>query len=184
MNMKSLRVSALMLALGAFSISSIPAHAQQEVNPDHFDQSSATSTQVRGSNTQNHQSAAPAHRLTNKKLASAESHQAHHALDNSANPAAPIHVTDPPEGSISPVTSEKSGAMALRSENTIVDIGTVLPPIIIDGPTAPKKPQPVAPRAQNTIADASSTSVPPVVIRPVDPRKPRPVAHDSESATA
>jgi hypothetical protein len=27
-----------MLALGAFSICAIPAHAQQEVDPDHYDQ--------------------------------------------------------------------------------------------------------------------------------------------------
>ena len=39
--MKSLRISALMLALGAFAISSIPAHAQQEVDPDHYDRSPA-----------------------------------------------------------------------------------------------------------------------------------------------
>jgi hypothetical protein len=36
--MKSLRTSVLLLTLGAFSICAIPAHAQQEVDPDHYDQ--------------------------------------------------------------------------------------------------------------------------------------------------
>jgi hypothetical protein len=35
--MKVIRKSALILALGAFSICAIPAHAQQEVDPDHYD---------------------------------------------------------------------------------------------------------------------------------------------------
>ena len=36
-----------MLALGAFSIFSRPAHAQQEVDPDHFDQPIAASSNIR-----------------------------------------------------------------------------------------------------------------------------------------
>jgi|SRR6516225_670159 hypothetical protein len=52
--MKSLRISALMLALGAFSICSVPAHAQQEVDPDHFDQPNTLWTHARGSKTQGH----------------------------------------------------------------------------------------------------------------------------------
>ena len=46
--MKSSRISALMIALGAFSICLIPAHAQQEIAPAHFDQPSTSKTQARG----------------------------------------------------------------------------------------------------------------------------------------
>jgi hypothetical protein len=78
--MKSLRISALILALGAFSICPVPTHAQQEIEPDHFDQSSALSTHVHRSKTQSHHSASAAPRQTNKKLASARSHKAQHGL--------------------------------------------------------------------------------------------------------
>lgn len=76
--MKSLRVSALMLVLGAFSICSIPAHAQQELDPDHFDRPGASSTHVRGSKTQSHRVATAAQPGGSKKLFSAPSHRAHH----------------------------------------------------------------------------------------------------------
>jgi hypothetical protein len=79
MNMKSLRISALILALGAFSICSIPAHAQQEVDPDHFDQPSVVSTHIQGSKTQSHHSAAVAQLRSNKKLASAHAHKTQHS---------------------------------------------------------------------------------------------------------
>jgi len=46
--MKSLSICFLMLVLGTFSICSISARAQQEVDPDHFDQPSAFSKHVRG----------------------------------------------------------------------------------------------------------------------------------------
>ena len=73
--MKASRISALMLALAVFSICSIPVHAQQEIDPDHFDQPSAASTHIRGAKTQNRHSANTAQRNTNKKLASAPSHK-------------------------------------------------------------------------------------------------------------
>ena len=41
--MKSLRMLALMLAVGAFSPFLMQAHAQQDVDPDHFDQAPAAS---------------------------------------------------------------------------------------------------------------------------------------------
>ena len=78
--MKSLRISVLILALGAFSSCPVPTHAQQGVDPDHFEQSSALSTRVRGAKTQSHHSAEAAPRQTNKKLASARSHKAQHGL--------------------------------------------------------------------------------------------------------
>lgn len=78
--MKSLRICSLILALGTFSICSIPTHAQQEIDPDHFDQSSTFSKHVRGSNRQSHQSARTTQRPTNQKLASAHPHKAHHGL--------------------------------------------------------------------------------------------------------
>lgn len=73
--MKSLRICSLMLALGTFSICSIPAHAQQDVDPDHFDQPSTFSSHVRGSNPQSHHTATAAQRRANQKRASAHSHQ-------------------------------------------------------------------------------------------------------------
>jgi hypothetical protein len=38
MKMKSLRIAALMFAVSAFALCSIPGYAQQEVDPDHYDQ--------------------------------------------------------------------------------------------------------------------------------------------------
>ena len=73
--MKSLSICSLMLTLGTFSICSIPAHAQQEVDPDHFDQPSTFSKHVRGSNQQSHHTATAAQRRANRKQASAHSHQ-------------------------------------------------------------------------------------------------------------
>lgn len=78
--MKSLRMSALMLALGAFSICSFPAHAQQEVDPGHFDQPGAVSTHVQGSKTASHHSGTAAQRPADKKLVSANSHKAQRRL--------------------------------------------------------------------------------------------------------
>ena len=76
--MKSLRISALKLALGAFSICSVPAHAQQEVDPDHFDQPSTLWTHARGSKTQGHRDVTVARRRTNKELSRAASHKVYH----------------------------------------------------------------------------------------------------------
>ena len=73
--MKQLRICSLMLALGTFSICSIPAHAQQDVDPDHFDQPSTFSRHVRGANPQSHHTATTAQRRANRKRTSAHSHQ-------------------------------------------------------------------------------------------------------------
>ena len=75
--MKSLRISALMLALSAFSIGSIPSHAQQEIDPDHFDQPIAASTHVRSGKLQSHHSATATQRRNNKRVAGAPSYKAH-----------------------------------------------------------------------------------------------------------
>jgi hypothetical protein len=77
--MKSLRICSLMLVLGTFSICSIPAYAQQEVDPDHFDQLSTFSKHALGSNPQSHHTATAAQRRANRKLASARSHEGHRA---------------------------------------------------------------------------------------------------------
>ena len=73
--MKSLSICFLMLVLGTFSICSIPAHAQQEVDPDHFDQPSTSPKHVQGSNPQSHHAVTAAQRRANRKRASAHSHQ-------------------------------------------------------------------------------------------------------------
>jgi hypothetical protein len=73
--MKSLRISALMLAIAAFSIVSIPALAQQEVAPDHFDPPQAVSTHVHGRRMQS-KPAAQTH--ANVKVAAKHSHGDHH----------------------------------------------------------------------------------------------------------
>jgi hypothetical protein len=72
--MKSLRIAALILALGAFSINSLPANAQQEVDPDHYDQPAA----AQASAAQSHKQAAAAQHHSNVKLASKHTHKTHH----------------------------------------------------------------------------------------------------------
>ncbi len=76
--MKSLRIPALMLTLGAFSICSVPMHAQQEVDPDHYDQPSAAAAHVQGSGAQSHRKASAPQHHSNVKLASKHTHKAHH----------------------------------------------------------------------------------------------------------
>jgi hypothetical protein len=49
--MKSLRILALLLAVGAFPPLLMQAHGQQEVDPDHFDQPPAAQANVSTSNT-------------------------------------------------------------------------------------------------------------------------------------
>jgi len=73
--MKSLRVSALMLAIATFSVGSVPAHAQQEVDPDHFDAPHAVSTHV---HSRKAQSKPPAQTHANLKVATKHSHNDHH----------------------------------------------------------------------------------------------------------
>jgi len=77
MSMNSLRIWALMLVLGAFSIFSMPAHAQQEVDPDHFDQPIAASSHVRGTKTGGHHKALAVERRSSKQTTSARLHKAH-----------------------------------------------------------------------------------------------------------
>jgi len=64
-----------MLALGAFSLSSLPAHAQQEVDPDHYDQGAAAPV-----HSQSHHKAmsSKSGHQGNVKMASKHSHKAHH----------------------------------------------------------------------------------------------------------
>jgi hypothetical protein len=76
--MKSLRIAALMLTLGAFSICSLPVQAQQEVDPDHYDQTSAAPAQAQGSGAQAHHKISAAQHHSNVKLASKHTHKAHH----------------------------------------------------------------------------------------------------------
>jgi len=75
--MKLFRMSALMLAL-LFAICSIPAHAQQEVDPDHFDHPGTTSTLTPGPARQSFHSAVAAHGRANTKLARAQSNKTPH----------------------------------------------------------------------------------------------------------
>ncbi len=77
-SMKSLRISALMLALGAFSICSLPVQAQQEVDPDHYDQSSAAMAQAQPSTAQSHHKAMASQHHSNLKLASKHSLKTRH----------------------------------------------------------------------------------------------------------
>jgi len=76
-NMKALRISALMLAVPVFSICSIPVHAQQEIDPDHFDQPTAASMHARGAKTQSHHSTTAAKPPSGRKVATAPSRKTH-----------------------------------------------------------------------------------------------------------
>lgn len=69
--MKSLRIFALILGLGAFSLSALPANAQQEVDPDHFDQSMSAPAQ-------GHPKTAAQKHHSNAKLASKHAHKSHY----------------------------------------------------------------------------------------------------------
>ena len=73
--MKSLRALVLMLAVGAFAGFSMPAHAQQEVDPDHFDQPSAQAMS-NGSKAQNHHQATAAHNQHHRNVKLASKHSA------------------------------------------------------------------------------------------------------------
>jgi hypothetical protein len=56
----------LMLALATTFICLIQAHAQQEVDPDHFDQPAAYSVHARASKARSHPGASTAQRKTDK----------------------------------------------------------------------------------------------------------------------
>ena len=73
--MTALRIPALIFAVAVFSTCSVSVHAQQEIDPDHFDQPPAVSTHARGPKTQNHPTMNTAQRNTKKKLASISSHK-------------------------------------------------------------------------------------------------------------
>jgi len=79
--MKSLRLSALVLALGAFSIFSRPAHAQQEVDPDHFDQPLAASSHIRDTKMEVHHKAPAVKWRSSKQTTSARLHMADQRLN-------------------------------------------------------------------------------------------------------
>jgi hypothetical protein len=72
--MKTLRISALILAL---SVCSIAAFAQQEIDPDHFDSASVAAAHVKGSRMASSHKAA-SQNSANGKLAARHSHKAHH----------------------------------------------------------------------------------------------------------
>jgi hypothetical protein len=74
--MKSLRKAVLLFALGAFSICSLPGYAQQEVDPDHYDQPAAASAQVKPASS--HPKATANQHHSNVKLASKRTHKTHH----------------------------------------------------------------------------------------------------------
>jgi len=76
--MKSLRKAALLLALGAFSICTLPGYAQQEVDPDHYDQPAAAPAQVKTAQSQ-HKAAAKKHHASDVKLASKHSQKSQQA---------------------------------------------------------------------------------------------------------
>lgn len=60
--MKSLRMFVLALAVGVFPSFLMQAHGQQEVDPDHFDQSAAAKANINTSKTQtNHRATAANH---------------------------------------------------------------------------------------------------------------------------
>jgi hypothetical protein len=76
--MKSLKISALTLVLCTLSICSVSLCAQQEVDPDHFDQPSARATHARGLKTQSPHDTKAQQQPSEKKLAGASSRNAHH----------------------------------------------------------------------------------------------------------
>jgi hypothetical protein len=96
--MKSLRISALMLALGAFAVSSIPAHAQQEVDPDHYDQTAAPAQPQQKAAQSQHKAVANKQHKSNVKLASQHSKKA-----------------QPQQASASGLATEESEAFGLGS---------------------------------------------------------------------
>ena len=75
--MKSLKMSFLMLAVGAVLTCSVPGHAQQEVDPDHFDQPSVV-PHVQRSRKQSPRLPAARQYQANSKLASPHSDKKHH----------------------------------------------------------------------------------------------------------
>ena len=71
--MKSLRMLVLMFAVGAFSPFLMQAHAQQEVDPDHFDQAPVASAKVSPSKAQAGQHASANHQA-GKRVNTASKH--------------------------------------------------------------------------------------------------------------
>ena len=82
--MKLFRSLVLMLAIGIFPAFSMQSWAQQEINPDHFEQSAGAQTNVHGSKAQADHTAAPARprghahaRMASKHSGRANHHRAH-----------------------------------------------------------------------------------------------------------
>ncbi len=72
--MKSLRMFALILAMGAFPPALMKAHGQQEVDPDHFDQAPAAKASVSPSKGQTSHHATAANHQSHRHLAAASKH--------------------------------------------------------------------------------------------------------------
>jgi len=76
--MKSLRISALMLVLGISPLCSLYAHAQQEIDPDHFDRATAVRAHAQKSRVRSNNKPVAAHHGSTVMLASKSSHNANH----------------------------------------------------------------------------------------------------------
>lgn len=72
--MKSLRMLVLMFAVGAFSPFLMHAYAQQEVDPDHFDQPATAKASVYSSKAQNNHHASAADHQARKHPRTASKH--------------------------------------------------------------------------------------------------------------
>ncbi|MGB7554014.1 MAG: hypothetical protein WBM04_06555 [Candidatus Korobacteraceae bacterium] len=82
--MKLFRLLTLILAIGVFSAFPMHAFAQQEVDPDHYDQPAAVQANAHGSKAQGNHKMASAHhqgqnhtRLASKHSGKANHHRAH-----------------------------------------------------------------------------------------------------------
>jgi hypothetical protein len=69
--MKSLRMFVLALTVGVFPAFLMQAHAQQEVDPDHFDQPPAAKASVKTSKTQTNHHATAANHQAHKHASAA-----------------------------------------------------------------------------------------------------------------
>ena len=76
--MKSLRMSALMFVLGISPLCSTYVHAQQEVDPDHFDRPSAAQVHVHSSKAHSSSKAAVTRHQSSVLVASKNPHITNH----------------------------------------------------------------------------------------------------------
>ncbi len=82
--MKLFRLLALMLAIGVFPSFAMLAHAQQEVDPDHYDQAQAAQANGHGSKAQSAHKVAYTHHRGHARLASKHSSKANHHRSHAA----------------------------------------------------------------------------------------------------